>query len=198
MRRRVRRVMTWGVAMLAVLSPGASSAAEESETLLALLQEVRLLRQAMERNTEFASRTQLLTAQLSVQETASVAGSDRVGGHRARASGDRRRAPAIPEHPGGAGAGARRGARPRAATADRVRPQADSDADRADPGARAGSLISSVARLRDRRGRARPLRRPRQPPVPARSGSWRGVASRYCGFCSPFMPMRASHSSGSS
>ena len=68
MRGHVLRVMVWGVAMLAVLSPGASSAAEESETLVALLQEVRLLRQAMERSSEFVARSQLLTGQLSVQE----------------------------------------------------------------------------------------------------------------------------------
>jgi len=60
-------ITPWLMVSALALMPMVSSA-EESETLTQLLQEVRLLRQAMERNTEFASRTQLLTAQLSVQE----------------------------------------------------------------------------------------------------------------------------------
>lgn len=64
------RSRAWLVTLLLCWAGSATpaSAAQEPDTLTQLLTEVRLLRQAMERSAEFASRTQLLTAQLSVQE----------------------------------------------------------------------------------------------------------------------------------
>ena len=194
--RENRGITRWPVVAALSLMPMVSSA-EESETLTQLLQEVRLLRQAIERSTEFASRTQLLTAQLSVQER-------RLSRAQTELEGIARELQAISaEHP----------------RYENIQEELERALhEERDPERRQQiefeqkQIQTQIGQTRERSASSHPVGR--APPRPSRSsetatktsttactsssGSWRGVGSRYCGFCSLSMPMRASRSSGSS